>query len=315
MSRKLRIAFILNPLEEMRHWDDTSFSIMAECERRGHSIYFLESKDLVLYRDTLYGDLASCDTDERYGVHLGRRRFQRLDRLNALIIRKEPPFNIDYLSMTYLLEFLKNKIFIMNDPSGIRKTNEKLSSLNALAYTPKTLTGYRPDLMLRFLARERQKTYVLKPLYGKGGIGVRKLSTRRGLLERELYASTRRSDTPVMVQHFVPHNRGGDKRILILGGRPLGAFTRIPGPNDFRANMAFGAKARAASITAQDRRILHSLKPYLKKNGLEFVGVDVLQGRLTEINVTSPAGVPEINQFDDIRTEENIVAYIERRAS
>ncbi len=266
-----------------------------------------------MHRDRLYGDLTRCVTDRR-GVVRGKRSLRRLDDLHCLFIRKEPPFDRDYLSMTYLLDFLRKKVFIINDPQGIRDANEKLSSLAAPRFAAEAVTGYRPDLIRSFLRKIKSRAFVLKPLFYKGGKGIVKGSGTSARFRKEIAEATHEAHEPVTVQRFIPHAKTGDKRILLLDGKALGAFTRIPGPGDFRANMALGGRAQWAEVNARDQRIITALKGYLRRNGLFFVGMDVLDGYLTEVNVTSPAGVPEINRFHGLKTEDPVVDFLEARS-
>jgi len=215
--------------------------------------------------------------------------------------------------MTYLLDFLKKKVFIINDPTGIRDANEKLSSFMAPRFCAEAVTGYRAELIRSLLRRIRSRTFVLKPLFYKGGQGIVKGSGASAAFKRLIEKATHDAHEPVTVQRFIPHAKTGDKRILLLDGNALGAFTRIPG-RDFRANMALGGTAQWTTVEPRDQKIIRALKGYLRRNGLFFVGIDVLDGFLTEVNVTSPAGVPEINQFHGLKTEVPVVDFLEARA-
>jgi len=312
--QKLKIAFLLNPLREMLHQEDTSFALMRECQERGHHVFCFESRDLRLHHSTLSARLSKCQMDWREGVLPDPPKWVKLTLMDAVIIRKEPPFDLDYLSATYLLDFIRGKIFLMNDPSGVRTVNEKLSAMHFPAWTPLTSVGYQLEAFSNALQRSNIRQWVIKPLFNKGGVGIERISRNDRRLKQKLARATSNGRIPVMLQQYVKHARQGDKRILILNGRPIGAFRRVPGKKDFRANMALGGKARSAAITARERRLVRSLKPYLSHYGLHFAGIDVLNGRLTEINVTSPAGIPEINRFTGGRLEHAVVNYIEKQA-
>ena len=312
--RKLRIAFLLNPLEEMHHEDDTSFALMRECYQRGHEIFYFQSRDLRHHHNTLSARLSKCRIDLAQGVLTDLPQWQRFSSIHAVIIRKEPPFDLDYLCATYLLDLVRGKTFLMNDPSGVRSVNEKMSALHFPKLSPATLVGYEPEIFEEGLNHSPIRQWVIKPLFDKGGRGITRVDRRDPKLRQKIQRRTLGGRVPIMMQQYVKHARLGDKRILILNGEPLGAFRRVPGKRDFRANMALGGKAHAAKITASEKRLVRSLRSYLKENGIHFAGIDVLNGRLTEINVTSPAGIPEINRFDGTRLESTVVDFIEKQS-
>ena len=311
--KRLQIAFLLNPLDEMKINEDTSFSIMAECDRRHHSIYFLESKNLILIKNRLHAHLTKCRANIRQGIRLENRRFIDLRRLDCLWIRKEPPFNEDYLACTYMLDFLRPYVFLINDSAGIRNVNEKMSALNFPELTPKSVVGFDEKELIRQVRSLRMKRIVLKRMDNKGGVGILRGSLNDTALNNKIKILSNASKNPIQIQEYIDHRTAGDKRILILNGKPLGSFTRLPSSREFRANMSLGAQAAPANLTSRDRSIVLRLEPYLKKNGLHFVGIDILDGYLTEINVTSPAGIPEINGFDGTHLEGEVVDYVERR--
>jgi len=313
--RKLKIAFLLNPLSDMHFEDDTSFCLMRECDRRGHKLYFLESQDLVIHHSILQARLTKCLTDFTHGIIPSATLTQKISWLDAVIIRKEPPFDLDYLSMTYLLDNTDDTTFLMNSPGGIRRNNEKLSAFLCPRHLPFSIAGYNPELLMAALNKHDGKRWVLKPIFEKAGKGIREIRLPDRRLPQKIRKLSRGGSEPVILQRFVEHKKCGDKRILLLDGEPLGAFRRIPGPRDFRANMALGATAEGAEITRSDHRIIRALKRFLKSNGLTFTGIDVLGDKITEINVTSPAGIPEINRFTGLKLERTVVDYIERKCA
>lgn len=301
----------MHPLTDWNFKADTSFSIMAECHRRNHTLYFLQSQDLLLHGRHLHALLYPCAPEPDKGLSLQKGVLRRLDALDCLFIRKEPPFDEDYLACTYLLDFVREKIFLINDSTGIRTSNEKLCSLHS-SLMPETIVGYRPDALVRSMRSLRLREVVLKKLYDKGGKGIIRAGLRDSDLQRKIRKLKNSAQTPLMVQKFVPHAHTGDKRILLLDGDPLGAFTRIPSGADFRANMSLGGLPARTRITPKERKIIRSIRSYLKQNRLYFVGMDVLDGYLTEINVTSPAGIPEINDLEGTHLEKQVVDFIEK---
>ncbi len=313
-TRRLGVAFLMHPLKGWDFDGDTSLSIIAECHARGHAIYFMESKDLFLKNAALHAHLWPCRPDPRTGLTLGRREEKNLERMDCVVIRKEPPFDADYLSCTYLLDFLRGKTFLLNDPAGIRNTNEKLSSL-AFPAAPRSVAGYVPDTLLPFIRSRRGRPVVLKRTDQKGGIGILKTSSRDPALVRKIRELSANGKRAVLAQEFIPHARTGDKRILLLDAKPVGTFVRYPPQTDFRANMAVGGTMGPGKLDRQDRAIIRSLRAFLRSNGLHFVGIDVIGGRLTEVNVTSPAGIPEVNALYGTRIEETVADFIEERSA
>lgn len=311
--RKLKIAFLMNPLENWDTEDDTSLSIMTECHARGHHVYFLESRDLILFRGRLHARVREGGPDPAKGFSVERHRVRDLGRMDAVILRKEPPFNGDYLACTFLLDFLAGRTFVMNSPSGVRAVNEKIGALTVPDLAPDSAVCYDAETARWCLDRLRLSDAVLKRIDLKGGEGILRTGRTDDALSAKT-ASLTADGMPVIVQRFVEHSVTGDKRILLLDGLPLGAFARIPGPHDFRANMMRGGRAERSRVDAKDRRIVAKLRPFLRKQGLHFVGIDVLGGRLSEVNVTSPAGIPEINRFDGVRLERRVVDYIQKKA-
>ncbi len=310
--KRLKIAFLMNPLKGWDFDGDTSLSIIAECHRRNHTIYFLESKDLCLKGPVLWARVRPAVPSPKTGLAADPPRWMNLETLDCLVIRKEPPFDFDYLSCTYLLDFLRGKVFMMNDPAGIRNVNEKLSSL-LFPSRPRSAAGYTADTLVPFL-KSLKGPAVLKRIDEKGGIGIVKTSAKDPDLGKKIYELTEDGTRAILAQEFIPHAKSGDKRVLILGGRPIGAFVRYPPKSDFRANMAVGGTAGPGRIERSDRALVRSLAPFLKRNGLGFVGIDILDGKLSEINVTSPAGIPEANAFDGTRLEEAVADFIERKS-
>lgn len=312
MKKRLKIAFLLDPLKTWDTDGDTSFSLMLECRRRGHSVHAIESKDLLLFRGFPHARARELELSSGGAFSVRRTKFAGLRRFDALIIRKEPPFDAGYLGATYFLEPLRKRLFMMNDPAGIRDVNEKISVLYFPGLGPRSAALFSEKELPRAARFIRGRELVLKRVDQKGGVGVLKSGRHPRTLAAHFRSVSDGGRAPAVLQEFVPHRLSGDKRILLLKGRPIGAFTRIPGPKDFRANMTCGGKAARASLDARDRKIIRALRPFLDRKGLSFVGLDVLDGRLSEINVTSPAGIPEINALERTRLERPVVDFIER---
>lgn len=319
--KRLKVGYLMDPVRTIHPEYDTSFALMKECARRRHEVYACELKDLRKHHNTVQAWLTKYRPDERRGlIALDNGRWMPLSRLDALFIRKDPPFDMSYVSAMMLLQEIgggaKQKPFMINDPSGILNTNEKISAMEFPSFCPPGLTASTYEAFEDFLKKPSTLGWVFKPLFFKGGRGITwvrpsERSRIRGVVAR----LTRGGREPIVCQHYIDHAAGGDKRILILNGRPLGAMRRIAKKGEFRANLSKGAIAAAAHITPREMAMVQKLRPTLKARGLYFVGIDVLSGYLSEINVTSPSGAPEINTFNGGRVESAVIDFIEKRAA
>lgn len=316
--KRLKIGFLIDPPAKINPEHDTSFALMLECDRRGHEVHCCELKDLRKHHITVEARLTKCRPDPARGlIALDRPKWRTLKSLDVFFIRKDPPFDMRYVSaLTLLLDpsgRSPSRPLMINDPAGILSTNEKLSVLDFGSLGPAGMAGSTPEAFRDFLKQPSALGWVFKPLFFKGGRGVTRLGTgqarRADTLIRRL---TREGREPILCQRFVEHSRAGDKRVLILNGRILGAMRRIPRPGEFRANLSRGAVAAAAAVTARDRAIVRRIAPLLRARGLYFVGIDVLSGYLSEINVTSPSGAPEVNRFSGGRVESAVIDFAER---
>ncbi len=283
-----RFAFVMDPLEKLDLPWDTSLCLLRELASRGHRTFLFTAASLSLEGDRTRGK-------GREIIPLSNLRYRQdpeqkfdLADFQAVLIRKDPPFDAGYLALTYLLEPLAKKTRVINHPRGIRNANEKLFGLGFPRWSPPTLVSSNPEEILAFQKRIRTDL-VIKPLYEKGGKGV-------FLLKRS--ARLRLKGEPVVAQKFIPVPTGiGDKRILLWKGKILGAFARIPKAGEFRSNLSLGGRFDRCRITEQEKQLVRSLGPTLLKEGLLFVGIDVRGGKLIEVNVTSPAGLVELDHL------------------
>jgi glutathione synthase len=311
----MNISFLLYPTRSVKVDEDSSFWIIHELRSRGHHVRYFESKDMTGGPGGLGAYLTPARTDARRGFlpSVRSKKAAPLEDQDVIFIRKEPPFDQEYLYALQLLSRLKRP-FVLNDPAGIALCNEKLSILDFPQYAPNSFVTSDPEKAARF-ARHLGAPVVVKPLDNKAGQGV--FRTRhgdkdfKGLLEQ----ATRLGSRSVMLQRYLPHQKSGDKRILVLDGRFLGCFTRVPSRGEFRANLSLGGSMRRAALSRREERMLEAMAPYLRKHGLYFVGLDVINGCLSEINVTSPSGIPEIRALGGKRLEKTIVDFMERRSA
>ena len=292
-----RFAFVMDPLEKLDPEWDTSLCLLRELRRRGHQTILFTPPSLSLVSGKVKGRGCSI---RPVGVHRysqGPKKEYDLARFHAILIRKDPPFDGNYLALTYLLEPVANETLVINHPRGIRNANEKLFGLRFPRWSPPTIVSSDPREILSFQTKIRFPL-VVKPLYQKGGEGVFLLKQRGKEKSLPLEKATRRGTEAVVAQKFIPVPKGtGDKRILIWRGKILGAFERIPRAGEFRSNLSLGGRFAKCSITKAEQSLVRSIRPALLKERLLFVGIDVRGGKLIEVNVTSPAGLVELDQL------------------
>lgn len=294
----MHILFLMDPLKKLETAWDNSLYLAGEFIRRGHSVWTADSGDLYSEKSRVFGTCSNL-TAEHLELPRKRWRFNTafakvwdLTRFNLVVIRKDPPFDSNYFYLATLLESIASRVPIANHPSGIKNTNEKLSILNFPQWIPKTIVTSSPQRLLDF-QRKLRRTIVVKPLDQKGGHGVFLLPLSSKNTLSRLIRATQRGTKMLMAQEFLETTRQGEKRIILLGGNILTAYEKKSKPNEFRANLGLGAKWIPTKLSAREIKLTRDLKPYLLKQGLYFVGLDIIDERLIEINVTSPAGITE----------------------
>jgi len=308
------MAFVMDPIRSIDIHGDTTFALMLEAQRRGHRVFCVDPGDLGVEGGRVVAKVFPVTLRREVGRHadLGEPRRADLDaELDAVFQRKDPPVDEAYVFATQLLALL-GRALVWNRPAGILAANEKLYALHFADLMPETLVARETRRFLDFLD-EMEGEMIVKPLGGRGGEGI--FHVRRD--DRNLFSileqTTRFGTRLAMAQRYLPEVRRGDKRILLLEGEPLGAVLRVPAETETRANLHVGGRPEKATVDAGDRRIVARLAPWLERDGLHFVGIDVIGGRLTEVNVTSPTGIQEMNALDGARYEERVIERVERR--
>jgi glutathione synthase len=233
--------------------------------------------------------------------------------LDAVLIRKDPPFDSHYHYATLLLEHARGKTLLINDPRGLRDANEKLYALQFPEFVPRTMVSANREQLLEFAADVGGKA-VIKPLDGAGGYGVLALLRTDHNARAIIDMLTREGKQLAIIQEYLPEVRVGDKRILVLDGEPLGAILRVPQADDLRSNIHVGGSVSPTELNANERAMVAAMAPRLRADGLVFVGLDVIGERLTEVNVTSPTGIQQLGRFTGTRPEEKVIEWIEQRA-
>jgi glutathione synthase len=246
-------------------------------------------------------------------ITLGAPERVWLDEVDAVLMRKDPPFDANYLWATQVLELARGKTLLVNDPRGLRDANEKLYALHFPAQMPATLVSSDKDDIKAFLHAHGGKV-VLKPLSGAGGDGVFLLRSDDLNVNAIIETVTQVGRRVAMVQEFLPDVVRGDKRVLLLDGEPLGGILRVPRKDDVRSNIHVGGTVEKAPLDEHDLRIVAALRDKLREDGLVFVGLDVIGGRLTEVNVTSPTGIQQMSRLDGVNLSAKVIDWIEARA-
>ena len=233
-----------------------------------------------------------------------------LEKFNAIFIRQDPPFNMEYISNTYLLSQLQNPVLI-NDPSEVRNFPEKHIMMNFPELTPPTLISSHIPSILAFI--RLHKEVILKPAYGNGGIGIEKIKINQSNMKKFLtkYIS-KFQNNPVIIQKFLKNFNKGDKRIILVNGQVKGAVLRVPKKNSIKANFHAGGTAVKTTLSPREKQICSTIKSFLKTKKLSFVGIDVIDGYLTEINITSPIGIQEINRLNKVNIEKDVIDFVEK---
>jgi glutathione synthase len=306
----------MDPIDKINIDKDTTFVMMLEAEARGHEVYYMELEDLSIRGAVPEGRFRRVSV-ARATPHcrFGEPGAGPLAGFDVILMRKDPPFDMNFFFATHLLSLVDPKqCVVINDPHGLREATEKLYALNFPAIIPPSLVSGDIDLLKGFM-EEQNGEMIVKPLEGAGGRGVVYLNRKDRNVGALLELMTAEGRVPVMAQRYLPEIRRGDKRVLVLDGEPIGALLRIPQENENRANLHVGGTSAPGEITARDREICRVLAEPFRKLGLYFVGLDVIGGFLTEVNVTSPTCVQEINAFDRVKLEARIIDFVEKKAA
>lgn len=311
----LRIAVQMDPLEDVNIDGDSTFALMLEAQRRGHDLFVYDVRTLCLgeggaERTVQQGRLSARARPVRVSRERGRHAvFGETTRLDlattdAILMRQDPPFDMGYITATHMLEHVHGtgpgKTLVVNDPKAVRDAPEKLLVTHYPDLMPPTLVTWDREALSEF--RDRYGDVILKPLYGNGGAGIFRIREGDENFASLLELHFSRSHEPLMIQRYEPLVRKGDKRIILVDGKPIGAINRVPASGEARSNMHVGGRAEAVALTKRDEEICARIGSHLRDNGLIFVGIDVIGDWLTEINVTSPTGLQELDRFNDMNS-------------
>ena len=309
----LAVAIQMDPIEGINIDADSTFALALEAQSRGHALHHYLPRQLSLRDGRLTARARPLEVRRERGRHftLGPEAVLDLAAMDVILMRQDPPFDMAYITATHLLEHVRDEVLVVNDPVSVRNAPEKLFATHFDGLMPPTLITGDRDAILAF--RREHGEIILKPLFGNGGAGVFRLTPEDENLNALLELFTGLYREPIIVQRYLPEVRSGDKRIILVEGEPAGAVLRVPAKGEARANLHVGGTAVKATLTPREREICAAIGPTLRAQGLVVVGIDVIGDYLTEINVTSPTGIQEINRLDGVALERRVWDAIEAR--
>ena len=320
----MKLAFIIDPIHQLDPCHDTSVALMEAAQILGHEVWVTQANLLSVVEGKAWAILQRVElipvqlvegryfaVNPWYKLSTAHRSFTCLETMNAVFMRTDPPVNDSYLYATYILDYIdQNKTLVINSPKGIRGANEKMYALQFTNVIPETIVSADKQVIRQFV--EAKGAAVLKPLGNKAGEGILFLQPSDRNFNSIVELSTFQGRLPVMVQTYLPQAKEGDKRIILLNGEPIGALNRLSSGSDFRNNMATGGTVAKTEITAREHEICAQIAEKLRQDGLIFVGIDVIGGYLTEVNVTSPTGVREIDRLDGANLGRQVIQWVEQ---
>ncbi len=309
----LVVAFQMDHVSTVDIEADSTFALALEGQARGHTLYHYTPADLFFRDRKVMARVQPMTVRREKGRHheLGAAEVLDLSTLDVVWLRQDPPFDMAYITTTHLLEHIHPGTLVVNDPASVRNAPEKLFVTHFDGIMPPTLIASDPARIREF--RAEHKDIILKPLFGNGGAGVFRVKPDDENLGSMLEMFSKQSREPIIAQRYVPEVRKGDKRIILVDGEAVGAIDRVPAEGEARSNMHVGGKPIKATLTKRDREICDAIGPALKERGLIFVGIDVIGDWLTEINVTSPTGLQQIDRFDGVNLEGRIWDVVEAK--
>jgi glutathione synthase len=321
----LNVAVQMDPIETINIDADSTFALMLEAEARGHRLWHYEVRHMTLAegamgpgrggRERLFARARPVRVRRVAGAHYEFGAMERLDlgSMDVVLMRQDPPFDMAYITATHMLEHIQPDTVVVNDPAAVRNAPEKILVTQFPELMPPTIITWDPEAIRAF--RAEYADIIVKPLFGNGGAGVFRIKPDDENLASLLEMHFARTREPLMVQRYEPAVRQGDKRIILIDGEPMGVINRVPAKGEARSNMHVGGRPEKATLTARDHEICEAIGPTLSRQGLLFVGIDVIGDYLTEINVTSPTGLQEISRFDGVNIERAIWDKIEAKAA
>jgi glutathione synthase len=313
----MRFVFVMDPLDRVTHDKDTTFAFIEAAQARGHESFHVLPRNLSIENGEVWAKGHKVRVLEKTPWILLEEDPAAtklcVNDTQAVFVRTDPPFDRAYLYATLVLDRARGGPLLINDPRGLRDANEKLYALNFPEHTPKTVVTADKSRILDFVSAEGGVA-MIKPIDGAGGLGVMQLRLDDKNVNAIIDTLTHEGRRLVIAQEFLPKVVEGDKRVLLLDGELLGAILRVPKKDELRSNIHVGGSVVATTLTAKEQQIVADVGPRLKKDGLVFVGLDVIGERLTEVNVTSPTGIQELSRFNGTKESAKVIAWVEKNA-
>jgi glutathione synthase len=309
----LAVAIQMDPIERIDIDADSTFALALEAQARGHRLWHYLPQDLTFAHRVVRAKGRRLAVRREHGNHFTLGAFEQIElrTMDVVLMRQDPPFDMAYITATHVLEHIHPDTLVVNDPAEVRNAPEKLFVTHFPDLMPPTLIASDRAEIDAF--RAEHKDIIIKPLFGNGGAGVFHIRPDDENLNALLEIFTSLSREPIIVQRYLPEVRQGDKRIILVDGKPAGAVMRVPAKGEARANLHVGGTAAKTTLTRREQEICAALGPELAKRGLIFVGIDVIGDYLTEINVTSPTGIQQIDRFDGVNISARIWDAIEAK--
>ena len=313
MKKHFKIAIQMDPLESINIKADSTYILALEAQKRGYRLFHYLPENLIYENGRVFalGNVFKLFPNKKTFFKKSKTQKIFLDDYDVVLVRQDPPFNMSYITATYLLEMVSDKTLVLNDPKSIRDNPEKLSMFNFKNIIPPTLISKNIEQCFNF--QKKYKKIIIKPLYGNGGEGISKLEGTSVILKRKILKLINRYKQPIVMQKYLSEIKEGDRRIILIDGEYAGSVARIPKKGSVTANFHTGGTAKKVGLVRRDKKICNILKPFLKKNKLFFTGIDVIGNYLTEINVTSPTGIQEINRLNGARIEKFFWDRVEKK--
>ena len=313
MKKHFKIAIQMDPLESINIKSDSTYILALEAQKRGYQLFHYLPENLIYEngRVSALGNVFKLFPNKKIFFKKFKTQKIFLDDYDVVLVRQDPPFNMNYITATYLLEKVSNKTLILNNPKSIRDNPEKLSMFNFKSVIPPTLISKNIEQCFNF--QKKYKKTIIKPLYGNGGEGISKLEGINFVLKRKILKLINKYKQPIVIQKYLSEIKKGDRRIILIDGEYVGSVARIPKKGSVTANFHTGGTAKKVGLVRRDKKICNILKPFLKKNKLFFTGIDVIGNYLTEINVTSPTGIQEINRLNGVKLEKIFWDKVEKK--
>ncbi len=314
MKKLFKVAIQMDPLDKINIHTDSTYVIAKEAQKRNFKLFHYLPKDLSLENNTVTaeGSYFHITSGVKKKFRLKKKIKVNLNQFDIVLVRQDPPFDMHYITSTYLLEHLSKKVLVLNNPQHIRNYPEKLSMFYFKNLIPKTIVSKNEETLVQFI--KKNSFTILKPLYGNGGEGIEKVTKNNiGLAKKIIKKMIKKYFYPIVAQKFISDINKGDRRIILFDGEYMGSVARIPKKGSIKANFHAGGSPKKTGLVFRDKKICSQLKSFLKKNKLFFAGIDVIGNYLTEINVTSPTGIQEINRMNNTCLEKKFWDKVEKK--